>query len=330
MPPITSIENVVTNVVYEGPLRERLCKVFDTARITQIAPGEPQQLKQALDQADIAVLSELLPASQITGSRLKWVHITHAGLDKVARPEILERGIRLSGSAGYSVEALAEHVLFFMLSLAYRSRDLFESQRKSAWEKAGREHLRSLYKQTVGIIGMGHIGKALATRCHAMGMQVLAYRRSDEPMPPGVHKVFCEENGDQPVSLLAQADYVVLAVPLTNQSHKMIAATELAQMKPSAHLINIARGNVVDEQALIHALETGQIAGAGLDVFAVEPLPSDSPLWQMPNVIVTPHTSAREPDRDDRAVDLIAENYRRFLSGEPLINELTTENLYTF
>jgi len=214
----------------------------------------------------------------------------------VARPEILERGIRLSGSAGYSVEALAEHVLFFMLSLAYRSRDLFESQRKSAWEKAGREHLRSLYKQTVGIIG----------------------------------KVFCEENGDQPVSLLAQADYVVLAVPLTNQSHKMIAATELAQMKPSAHLINIARGNVVDEQALIHALETGQIAGAGLDVFAVEPLPSDSPLWQMPNVIVTPHTSAREPDRDDRAVDLIAENYRRFLSGEPLINELTTENLYTF
>jgi len=89
MPPITSIENVVTNVVYEGPLRERLCKVFDTARITQIAPGEPQQLKQALDQADIAVLSELLPASQITGSRLKWVHITHAGLDKVARPEIL-------------------------------------------------------------------------------------------------------------------------------------------------------------------------------------------------------------------------------------------------
>jgi len=145
-----------------------------------------------------------------------------------------------------------------------------------------------------------------------------------------VHKVFCEENGDQPVSLLAQADYVVLAVPLTNQSHKMIAATELAQMKPSAHLINIARGNVVDEQALIHALETGQIAGAGLDVFAVEPLPSDSPLWQMPNVIVTPHTSAREPDRDDRAVDLIAENYRRFLSGEPLINELTTENLYTF
>ena len=101
-------------------------------------------------------------------------------------------------------------------------------------------------------------------------------------------------------------------------------------MKPSAHLINIARSNVVDEQALIHALETGQIAGAGLDVFAVEPLPSDSPLWQMPNVIVTPHTSAREPDRDDRAVDLIAENYRRFLSGEPLINELTTENLYTF
>lgn len=327
---MTQISNVVTNVEYEGSLWERLSGIFEPTTIKRIAPGDPEKLRRALDHAEIAVLSELLPPSQIRGSRLKWVHITHSGMDRLARPELLERGIRLSGSAGYSVEALAEHALFFMLSLAYRSSELFEAQRKSSWEKAGREHLRSLYLQTVGIVGLGHIGKALAVRCNAMGMRVLGYRRSDGSVPQGVHKVYCQQKGENLGSMLAESDYVVLAVPLTDQSHEMIGAEELAQMKPTAHLVNVARGKVVDEQALVLALEKGQIAGAGLDVFAIEPLPSDSPFWQMRNVIVTPHSSAREPDRDDRAVELIAENYERYLSGQQLINELTSADVYTY
>ncbi|SFR43663.1 D-2-hydroxyacid dehydrogenase [Litoreibacter janthinus] len=323
------ISDVVTNVEYEAPLYARMCEVFGDAKVTRITPGNPEALRQALEHAEVAVLQELLPAEDIRGSRLKWVHITHSGMDRVASPVILDRGIRLSSSAGYSVEALAEHALFFMLSLAYRSKDLFEAQRKSSWEKAGRQHLRSLYKQSVGIVGLGHIGKALAVRCDAMGMHVLGYRRSDEAAPQGVHELYSQVRGDSLKSMLAQCDYVVLAVPLTNESHNMIGAEELAQMKPTAHLVNVARGAVVDEPALIHALQTGQIAGAGLDVFVTEPLPAESPFWQMPNVIVTPHTSAREPDRDDRAVDLIAENHRRFLAGEQLLNELTRDNVYT-
>jgi phosphoglycerate dehydrogenase-like enzyme len=125
-------------------------------------------------------------------------------MDSVARPEILQRGIRLSSSAGYSVEALAEHALFFMLSLAFRSMDLYDSQRKSTWEKSDRDHLRSLYKHTVGIVGLGHIGQALAVRCEAMQMRVLGYRRSDGPLPKGVHKVFCEQNSEESTKLVKQ------------------------------------------------------------------------------------------------------------------------------
>ncbi|MDV7144052.1 D-2-hydroxyacid dehydrogenase [Tropicimonas sp. TH_r6] len=323
------ISNVVTNVVYEGPLWDRFRSIFEPANITRIAPGDMAQMLQSLGGAEVAILSDLPAPSEIRGRQLRWVHITHAGLDRVAHPEILDRGIRLSGSAGYSVETLAEHAMFFMLSLSCRAMDLFASQRRSAWEKSGREHLRSLYKQTVGIVGLGHIGQALATRCEAMGMRVLGFRRSDGLDVPGVHKIYCEETGDRLADMLAETDYVVLAVPLTNETHGLIGAKELAQMKPTAHLVNIARGNVVDEPALIRALSDGKIAGAGLDVFSQEPLPSSSALWQLPNVIITPHTSPREPDRDDRAVDLIAENYRRFLSGEELLNELTQSNLYT-
>jgi len=160
-----------------------------------------------------------------------------------------------------------------MLSLAYKATDLWDSQRRSAWEKEGREHLRSLYGHTVGIVGLGHIGQALA--------------------------------------------------------RGLINARTLAMMKPSARLINIARGGVVDEPDLIDALRHGKIAGAGLDVFCQEPLPSDSPLWTMPNVLITPHTSAREPDRDERAVALISENIRRYRMGQTLLNEVSDGDLYT-
>ncbi|MFD0979545.1 D-2-hydroxyacid dehydrogenase [Tropicimonas aquimaris] len=323
------ITDVVTNVEYEGPLWERIREIFAPATVIRVATGDLDGLKQAMDRADVAILAELPAPEEIKGRRLEWVHITHAGLDRVARPEILERGIRLSGSAGYSVETLAEHALFFMLALSCRAMDLFDSQRRGAWEKSGRQHLRSLYKQTVGIVGLGHIGKALAVRCEAMGMNVLGFRRRDGEAVPGVHEIYCEERGGSLGDMLARSDYVVLAVPLTNATHGMIGAAELALMKPTAHLVNIARGNVIDEPALIRALETARIAGAGLDVFAQEPLPAESPLWRLPNVIVTPHTSPREPDRDERAVELIAENYRRFLAGEPLKNELTAGSIYT-
>ncbi|MGO4908737.1 D-2-hydroxyacid dehydrogenase [Pseudorhodobacter sp. W20_MBD10_FR17] len=271
----------------------------------------------------------LLPPEEIKGENLRWVHVTHAGVDRIARPEILKRGIRVSGSAGYSVEALAEHALFFMLSLAYKSAELWDSQRRSAWEKEGREHLRSLCGHTVGIVGLGHIGQALATRCAAMGMRVVGYRRSVGPAPAGVDHMYTADDENGLEKLLGESDYVVLALPLTNASRGLMNARTLAMMKRSAKLINIARGEVVDETALINALKKDEIAGAGLDVFCQEPLPSDSPLWTLPNVLITPHTSAREPDRDERAVALICDNIGRYRAGLVLHNEVSDDDLFT-
>ncbi len=322
------LKKVVTNVQYTGSLWERLNDAYAPAQLLRVAGDDLEGLRDGLRDADGALMQNLLPVEEIRGEHLRWIHVTHAGIDRIARPELFTRGIRVSGSAGYSVETLAEHALFFMLSLAYRSADLLDSQRHCRWEKQGREHLRSLYRSTVGIIGMGHIGQALAVRCSAMGMRVIGYRRKRGHLPyvDHLYTSFDKRGLD---SLLRESDYVVLALPLTNDSHHIINKQTLGVMKQSAFLINIARGGVVDEVALIDSIQTGAIAGAGLDVFCEEPLPADSPLWALPNVLITPHTSPREPDREQRAVDLICENVKRYRNDQPLINEMTRDDLYT-
>ena len=298
------------------------------AQVVRIEEDDLDGLREGLKKADVGLLQSLLPPQEIRGPNLRWVHVTHAGIDRIARPAFLERGIRVSGSAGYSVETMAEHALFFMLSLAYRSTDLLDSQRRSAWEKEGRTHLRSLYGATVGIIGLGHIGQALAVRCSAMGMRVVGFQRKGGAVP-AVDHIYSAQDEAGLDSLITESDYVVLAVPLTNKTRHLMNARRLGLMKPSAHLINIARGDVVDEMALIETLQAGRIAGAGLDVFCQEPLPSESPLWTLPNVLITPHTSPREPDREQRAVDLICENIQRYRAGQPLINEMTEDDVFT-
>lgn len=322
------MKKVLTNVRYSGSLWEQLAKACAPAQVVRAGINDLKALREGLKDADVAILQTLLPPEEIKGPNLRWLHITHAGVDRVARPEIIERGIRVSGSAGYSVETLAEHALFFMLSLTYRSAELLDSQRRSAWEKVGRENLRSLYGATVGIIGLGYIGQALAIRCSALGMRVVGYRRSAGSVP-AVDQIYCAKDEAALDNLLAEADYVVLALPLTNASHSLMNARTLKLMKRSAFLINIARGEIVDETALIETLNSGDIAGAGLDVFCEEPLPSNNPLWTLPNVLITPHTSPQERDRDQRAVDLIRENIRRYRSGEPLLNEMTEDDLFT-
>lgn len=322
------INKVITNVRYTGALWDQLNAACAPARVVHFEEDDLDGLREGLKDADVALLQTLLPPREIQGPNLRWVHVTHAGIDRIARPEFLERGIRVSGSAGYSVETMAEHALFFMLSLAYRSADLLDSQRRSTWKKSGRTHLRSLYGATVGIIGLGHIGQALAARCSAMGMRVVGYRRTDGTMPALDH-IYSAKDEAGLDRLIAESDYVVLAVPLTNKTHHMMNARRLGLMKRSAYLINIARGDVVDETALIETLQAGGIAGAGLDVFSTEPLPPESPLWTLPNVLITPHTSPREPDREQRAVDLIFENIQRYRSAQPLINEMFEDDLFT-
>jgi len=180
----------------------------------------------------------------------------------------------------------------------------------------------------VGIIGLGHTGTELAKRCKAFGMTVYGYRRKNL-MVEGIDRLYSKENGDSINELLAECDYICLTVGLNDETYKMIGRSQLAAMKPGAYLINMCRGAVVDEAELIFALQNNLISGAGLDTFAIEPLPHESPLWVMPNVMITPHRSPANIDRWQYSYNLIAENIKRYRNEQPLINQLNISDVYT-
>ncbi len=248
--------------------------------------------------------------------RLKWVQLTSAGADRLLNSGMIEGGIVVTTVSGLHATPIGEYVLCVMLMFAKGAPGFLRAQGRHEWLRYMPGELRGA---TVGVVGMGHIGEEVARLSKAFGCRVVATRRSvtrpasdataDELLPPSaLHH------------LLAQSDYVVLAVPLTAETRGLIGEAELRAMKPTAVLVNIARGPVVDESALIAALREGRIAGAALDVFEREPLPADSPLWDMDNVVVSPHISGGTEIYNERAVGIFADNLRRYLRGEPLRN----------
>lgn len=245
---------------------------------------------------------------------LRWMHTPSAGVDHVLTPTVIARDITLTNSAGVHAIPIAESVLGFMLAHARQLHAFQDAQRAARWDWG--LPLSELYEATLLIIGVGGIGGAIAERAAAFGMRVLGSRRTPRPMP-GVAQVV---GGEAWRDLLPEADYIVIATPLTPETRGMLDAVALAAMKPSAYLINIARGAVIDEPALIAALQAGKIAGAALDTFEQEPLPADSPLWQLPNVTITPHATASSPRMRERQIGLFLENLARFRAGRPLLN----------
>lgn len=248
---------------------------------------------------------------------LRWQHTPSAGVEHILRsPLFLERNIVLTNSAGVYAVPIAEFVMTFILNHAKQFAALRSLQAQHRWQQNIGLEFTELTDARLLIIGAGSIGQAIATRASAFGMHVWGTRRRVEPLP-GFERVV----GDQEWrSLIPAADYVVVAVPLTPQTKGMIDAEVLRSMRSSAYLINIARGAVVDEAALLAALEAGWIAGAGIDTFETEPLPADSPLWALPNVTVSPHCSGFSPYNDRRIVDLFLDNLQRYRSKQPLKN----------
>jgi phosphoglycerate dehydrogenase-like enzyme len=248
------------------------------------------------------------------GPRIRWLHTASAGVDHVLTPAVRDKpGLIVTDSGPAFGIAIGEFVLAWMLSVTHRLPELLDRQRARRWEPLTQ---RELHGQTVGILGLGPIGQGIAARTKALGMRTLGFRRRPEPAPH-VDEVLTETTGL--ARLLVESDWVVIAAALTDETRHLIGATELAWMKPSAWLVNIARGGLVDEAALVRALQRGQIAGACLDVFAREPLPADSPLWDLPNVLVSPHNSPGWTDGlRARQKDLFLDNLCRFAAGEPL------------
>jgi len=246
--------------------------------------------------------------------RLRWVQCWGAGVERFMSPEFVASPIVLTNARGIYALPIAEHVLAFLLHFARGLGGLVRHQLQHEWARASVAEVNGL---TLGIVGLGGIGSEVARRAKAFGMRVLAVRRRpDRPSP------FAEEvrGSDALPWLLAESDFVALCTALTPQTRHLIAEPELRQMKPTAYLINIGRGGLVDEAALIAALQEGRLAGAGLDVFEREPLPPDSPLWDMPNVLVSPHLAGSSPRSHARLMELFCENLRRYLAGEELRN----------
>ena len=320
---------VITTLQYKGAHWDGLAEALAGAEILKFDSPESDGFLAALERADVAILAKDPGPDILATPNLRWIHVDHAGLNRAAKPEAFRDGLVITGSAGRSAPVLAEHAMFFALALAYRYPAFLDAQRAHRWGVEGQEHLRGLYGRTMGIVGLGNTGKELALRASAFGMRVLGYRRRSTPPPPGVDQLFSADDGEGVDALLKQSDFVVLALGLSDRTHHLIGARELDLIGPKGYLINMARGPVVDEKALIEALQAGRIAGAGLDTFEVEPLPAESPLWDAPNTLITPHVTPAVPDRTQRSLDIICENVRRFKAGEPLLNALTPEDQYS-
>lgn len=286
-------------------------------------------VKENIRDADVAIMAGDISLEVLNAAKeLKWVHCDHAGANNSAHPEIFQRGIFLTASAGRSAPVLAEHVFYLLLSLVYNSRTVEQQQRDHQWKKLYQDS-RGLYTRTMGIIGLGHTGRALALRARAFEMKVAGYDRETFELPPGVDKMYFADKGQGIEALLQESDVVVLTVRLSDETFHMINERTLKLMKPDALLVNLSRGSVVDEAALCQALVNKTIAGAASDVFETEPLQKESPLWDLPNFVITPHCTPEVPDLALSGLNIICDNIQRYREGRPLRNLLDIRDVYT-
>jgi len=255
-------------------------------------------------------------------SRLKWIHSTAAGVDQLLYPEIRERGIILTASMGIHHQ-LVEHIFAFLLALERRLHVAMRLQLQRKWDRTNTVG-DELSDKTLGILGLGTIGQQLVRKAQAFDMRVIGTKRTPTSIP-GVDRVLPPDGLPQ---VMRESDAVVVALPLTPQTRGLIGERELQMMKPTAWFINVGRGPIVHETALIQALRARRIAGAALDVFEHEPLRSDSALYDLENVILTPLVSGASPRYMDRAVPLFCENLARYLRGAPLQNLVDPERGY--
>jgi phosphoglycerate dehydrogenase-like enzyme len=324
------IRTVLSTVFFQPDEVEQLRRAFEPAEFVHVSPGDNEGIARALETADVAVHWTDLDDRHLQAPNLRWIHCDHAGLTRSARPEVFEKGLLVTGSAGRSAPALAQHAFYFALALTYDVTGLLGMQAAHQWRApAGYENRLALWGKTLGIVGFGKTGEEMALLGKAFGMRVIAYRRRAGEDAPAVDRMLAADAGDSIDPLIEESDVIMLAAHLSDETYHLFSSDQFARMKPSAYIINLARGGLIDTDALVEALRSGAIAGAGLDVTEPEPLPPDSPLWDQPNVLITPHTTPRIPERTQRSIDVIVENVRRYRAGEPLLNAITPRDIFT-
>lgn len=322
------IEKVLVTAQFSPEGRATLEQAFAPARVVCCGPTDKETIAREVVDADVCILAWNLDETVLTGKKLKWIHSCIAGVEKSAVPEVFQRGIVLTSSAGRSAEALAEHALMFMLGLTYDVPELERNKAAHVWHAPARFAQGGLMGKTVGIVGLGQTGQAVAKLCKSFGMNVLGWRRSSEK-PQCVDTLYAADAGEGVEPLLRESDYVVLCAELNDQTWHMMDETHLKMMKPGAFLINMGRGALVDQSALVEALRSGTIAGAGLDVFTPEPLPGEDPLWDLPNVMITPHATPSQGDTESRTIGYILHNWKALRGEGQFVNRITSRSIYS-
>jgi phosphoglycerate dehydrogenase-like enzyme len=289
--------------------------------IAHVEVRTPEDLARALPDADVLVVSGLWRNELADiAARLRFIQSISAGTDQYDKAVLKQHGIRLASAAGVNAEAVAEHAIALILALVRRLPEARDNQHAKHWRgmigDLGRRE-DQLTGKTLLVVGLGRIGARLAQLAKAFDMRVIATRRNPAAGAGPADAVY---GNDRLPALLGEADFVALTCPLTPETTGLMDAAALAGMKPTATLVNVARGKVVNEPALIAALEAGRLAAAALDVTVEEPLPAGSPLWTMPNVLITPHTAGETRVYEDSVIDLLLANLERLRAGEALVN----------
>ena len=316
--------NVVVGVISPAPAWVMPRRFVDQLRRdfpqhTFLDAWDRDTLRRLLPEADVAFTPFVDRDVFASASRLRWVQSPAVGVGSLMFPELLASPVVITSARGIRARSIAEHVLGVTIALARAMPAALRAQTAHRWAQEELEtEARTLQGQRMGIVGLGAIGLELVKIAAPFGFRISAIRRrAGEPPPDGVEAVWTP---DRLPDLLSQSDVVVLAAPHTPETKRLIGRAQLDRMKRGALLVNIARGKLVDDEAVIDALRDGRLGGAALDVFSQEPLDPSSPYWDLPNVIITPHTSGAMQDYWTPLVALFSDNLRRFEKGEPLLN----------
>lgn len=314
---------------------------FKLAVINKLSPERIEALKSAVPGAEVVAFSSMKEALPQLGDadavamwgfqdaepvlaaapHVRWVHSLSDGVEKLLTPSMMERPIILTNSHGVHDKSVSEHTMALLLSWFHRIPEAVRNQDAHQWKRPKGD---ILYKKKLLIVGFGGIGRAVAEKARVFGMSVGAVKRSR------TDELFADEvfSTEDIMTALPAADVILAALPATPDTERFFDEKKFAAMKPGALFINVARASVVDEDALIATLRNGRLAGAALDVFSKEPLPADHPFWDMPNVIMTPHTASMTPDFWDRLLDLLRENFIAFSLGQPMLNVIDKKKGY--
>ena len=311
-----------TVLVMSSPTDPYLRMLDELPPETAIAVGDSVEAFER-SAADATVLfnwmisRELMRELILISPKLDWIHSRAAGLDHILCPELVESGLTLTNGSGVFSESLGEFVLAGILYFAKDFRRMVRSQMAAVWDQFD---VTEIAGKTVGIVGYGDIGRAIATRVRAMGMRVLALKRHGPPLynvDPLVNRIYSPA---ERIEMIAECDYIAVSAPLTPETRGLIGEAEFAAMKPDAVILNVGRGPVIDEAAMIRALTEGRIKGAALDVFDQEPLPDGHPFYKLENVLLSPHTADHTPDWIEQAMRFFIEQFDRYAKGVPLKN----------